>query len=117
MKAAARAKNLDMPGPGEYEVDQAPMNQANIAYWIGTDVRRDLAVPYSHLYPGPGNYDPEDQVKPPAVAFPKDLKITHIEKTNDPGPGSYSHMNTIGVMAAYQKSDNQQRQLGGPPKR
>ena len=26
MKTAVRAKNLDMPGPGEYEVDVYPMN-------------------------------------------------------------------------------------------
>ena len=45
MNTKTRPKNLDMPGPGEYEVDQYPMNQANIAYWIGTDVRRDLSVP------------------------------------------------------------------------
>ena len=26
MKTNMRQKNLDMPGPGEYEVDQIPMN-------------------------------------------------------------------------------------------
>ena len=68
MKHATKPRNLDQPGPGEYEVDVYPMNQANIAYWIGTDVRRDLAVPYSHMYPGPGQYDPEEQTKAPAVS-------------------------------------------------
>jgi hypothetical protein len=57
MKPNTKPRNLDCPGPGEYETDQYPMNQKNIAYWIGTDVRRDLSVPYSHLYPGPGHYD------------------------------------------------------------
>ena len=47
MKFNTRAKNLDMPGPGEYETDVAPMNMKNIAYWIGTDVRKDLGVPYA----------------------------------------------------------------------
>lgn len=97
MKPVVRDKNVDMPGPGEYETDQYPMNQANIAYWIGTDVRRDLAVPYSHLYPGPGNYDGDDGKKQPSVSFPKDIKNKPLEKTNDPGPGSYSHFETVGV--------------------
>ena len=39
MKFNQRAKNLDMPGPGEYETDVVPMNQKNPSYWIGTDVR------------------------------------------------------------------------------
>lgn len=30
------------------------MNQKNIAYWIGTDVRRDLGN--TKDYPGPGHY-------------------------------------------------------------
>lgn len=64
MKTSTRQKNIDVPGPGSYEVDVYPMNQANIAYWVGTDVRRDLAVPYSHMYPGPGggleDYNPHD---------------------------------------------------------
>ena len=105
MKTALRAKNLDMPGPGEYEVDVYPMNQSNIAYWIGTDVRRDLAVPYSHLYPGPGSYDGEDIKKEPAVSFPRDPKNTSVEKTNDPGPGTYAHFSSVGVMAAYQRNE------------
>jgi len=32
------------------------MYQKNIAYLIGTDTRKDMSVPYSHLYPGPGTY-------------------------------------------------------------
>ena len=68
MKNGVKVKNLDMPGPGEYNVDQYPMNQKNIAHWIGTDVRRDLAVPYAGMYPGPGSYEVIDVVKPPAVS-------------------------------------------------
>lgn len=68
IKQTTKPRNLDQPGPGEYEVDVYPMNQANIAYWIGTDVRRDLAVPYSHLYPGPGQYEADDTNKGPAVS-------------------------------------------------
>ena len=61
MKFNTRAKNLDMPGPGEYETDQIPMNHKNPAYWIGTDVRKDLGVPYAYMYPGPDHYWPEEQ--------------------------------------------------------
>ena len=49
--------NQDVPGPGTYEVDMYPMNQKNIAYWIGTDVRKDLGVPYAKDFPGPGTYN------------------------------------------------------------
>jgi len=51
-------RTIDFPGPTEYNTDIYPFNNKNIAYWIGTDVRRDMSVPYSHMYPGPGSYDP-----------------------------------------------------------
>ena len=57
IKPTTKAPNADFPGPGTYETDQYPMNQKNIAYWIGTDVRKDLGVPNAAIYPGPGNYD------------------------------------------------------------
>ena len=63
MKFNTRAKNLDMPGPGEYETDVAPMNHKNPAYWIGTDVRKDLGVPYAYMYPGPDHYDMAEPVE------------------------------------------------------
>ena len=53
-------KTIDFPGPAEYDTDTIPLNQKNLAYWIGTDVRRDMSVPYSHMYPGPGHYDPHE---------------------------------------------------------
>lgn len=62
MKTSTRAKNLDMPGPGEYEVDYVPMNQTDIAHLIGTDLRRDPGVPKAHLYPGPGHYEQDDRL-------------------------------------------------------
>ena len=48
---------MDFPGPGSYETDTIPMNFKNIAYWIGTDVRRDLGVPLARDFPGPGYYE------------------------------------------------------------
>ena len=99
------------------------MNQANIAYWIGTDVRRDLAVPYSHMYPGPGGgleeyypYDPMTQTAP-YVSFPKDQQKNYIEKTNDPGPGTYTHFDTVGVVAGYNKEEKHPRVSGIPAKK
>lgn len=68
MKFNTKPRNLDCPGPGEYETDQYPMNQKNISYWIGTDVRRDLSVPYSHLYPGPGHYEVDEQKQGPYIS-------------------------------------------------
>ena len=50
-------KNLDMPGPGEYETDVIPMHQSNVAHVIGTSVRSDLGVGKAHLFPGPGEYE------------------------------------------------------------
>lgn len=44
IKPQTKPKGIDVPGPGTYETDTYPMNQQNIAYWIGTDVRRDLSV-------------------------------------------------------------------------
>jgi len=43
------------------------MNYKNISYWIGTEVRRDMSIPYSHLYPGPGHYDHEQPMPGPYV--------------------------------------------------
>ena len=65
IKPVVKPKNLDVPGPAEYNVDRQPMNYKNISYWIGTEVRRDLSIPYSHLYPGPGHYDHEQPVPGP----------------------------------------------------
>lgn len=56
IKPVIKSSTQDVPGPGTYEVDQYPMNQKNISYWIGTDVRKDLGVPYAKDFPGPGSY-------------------------------------------------------------
>ena len=117
VKHSQKPRNLDQPGPGEYEVDTYPMNQANIAYWIGTDVRRDLAVPSSHMYPGPGQYEAEDMNKAPAVSFPRELKQTVVEKTNDPGPTTYAQFDTVGVLPGYAKQEVHPRVATIQPKR
>ena len=56
-KPGARTnKNLDMPGPGEYETDVVPLHHSNLAHVIGTSVRSDLGIGKAHLAPGPGSY-------------------------------------------------------------
>lgn len=50
-------KNLDQPGPGEYETDVVPLHHSNLQHVIGTGFRGDLGVGKSHLYPGPGEYE------------------------------------------------------------
>ena len=56
------------------------------------------------------HYDEEDQKNQIAVSFPKEHKVTHIEKTNDPGPGTYAHFASVGVMSAYQRNGANARQ-------
>lgn len=50
-------KNMDMPGPGEYETDVIPIHHSNVAHFIGTSVRSDLGVGKAYMYPGPGEYE------------------------------------------------------------
>lgn len=55
--AGVSNKNIDQPGPGEYEVDTIPNNQTNVAHVIGTGTRSNLGVGKAHLQPGPGDYE------------------------------------------------------------
>ena len=43
------ARGIDVPGPGTYATDVAPLNNKNIAYWIGTERRKSLSKPGAHL--------------------------------------------------------------------
>lgn len=104
IKPNLKNQNQDVPGPGTYEVDQYPMNQQNIAYWIGTDHRRDLGVPGAKDFPGPGEYEHGQQMHPgPYISFPGEKKKTSIVKTNDPGPASYHIHGTVGVIPEYNR--------------
>lgn len=109
MKPVVRAKNLDVPGVGDNEVDQAPMWMKSVAYWIGTDLRRDLAVPYSHLYPGPGSYEVQQDIGGAMISFPHEEKKTTIEKTYAPGPASYVNYGTVGQAHGYLKEERNAR--------
>ena len=45
IKLGARSnKNLEFPGPGEYETDAIPLHHSNVAHVIGTGLRSDLGI-------------------------------------------------------------------------
>ena len=101
-----------MPGVGNVEVDQTPMWMKNPQYWIGTDVRKDFAKPNAHLYPGPGAYNMELPIGGPEINIGKEAKKTSIEKTFEPGPGSYLTYGTIGNIRGYLKNETNPRVIG-----
>lgn len=106
----ALGKNIDQPGPGEYETDVIPIHHSNIAHYIGTSVRSDLGVGKAYMFPGPGEYEaPVDSTMDPRIriagTFGTEKKNTVIKKTFAPGPGSYEHMSTVGVMPNYLRTE------------
>ncbi len=103
IKTGARTnKNLDMPGPGEYETDVIPLHHSNLAHVIGTSVRSDLGVGKAHMQPGPGEYDHRMTTGEGAkVGFGTQKKQTKVKKTYDPGPGSYQLPSTVGHIPKY----------------
>lgn len=113
LKPTIKARNLDVPGVGNVEVDQAPLWMKNPQYWIGTDVRKDFARPNAHLYPGPGQYHQENShelpIGGPEINFGKDPKKTSIEKTFLPGPATYHTYGTVGNVRGYLKEEKNPR--------
>lgn len=104
IKAGGRTnKNLDMPGPGEYETDVIPLHHTNIAHVVGTSQRGDLGVGKAHLFPGPGEYETRGVIEKegPKVGFGSQPKNTVIKKTFEPGPGSYDLPTTVGHPPKY----------------
>lgn len=103
-------KNMDMPGPGEYETDVIPIHHSNVAYFIGTGVRSDLGVGKAYMYPGPGEYnqDVDPKMEPVlriAGTFGLEKKNTAVKKNFAPGPGSYDLPSTVGLMPQYLKTE------------
>lgn len=94
-------KNFDMPGPGEYETDVAPINNTNVAHVIGTSLRSDLGVGKAHLLPGPGEYETRPRLDGPLIGFGTEMKKNKLKKTFEPGPGSYEVMSTIGHLPKH----------------
>lgn len=54
IKTNSASKMMETPGPGEYETDVVPLNQASAAHVIGTGTRSDLGVGKAYNFPGPG---------------------------------------------------------------
>jgi len=94
-------KNFDMPGPGEYETDVAPLSNINVAHVVGTSLRGDLGVGKAHLFPGPGEYETRGAINGPAIGFGTEMKKNKLKKTFEPGPGSYEVAETIGHLPKY----------------
>ena len=102
IKTGARSnKNLDMPGPGEYETDVIPLHHQNVAHVIGTSVRSDLGVGKAHLYPGPGEYETRPKNESAQIGFGTQMKNTRVKKTFEPGPGSYDLPSSTGHIPKY----------------
>ena len=115
-------KNFDMPGPGEYETDVAPINNQNLNHIIGTSLRSDLGVGRTYMFPGPGEYETRSKVEGPHVGFGTEMKKNKLKKTFEPGPGSYEIQDTIGRLPKHvlmasaneqlsQKSGNMKSQI------
>lgn len=118
MNSKTRDRNLDMPGPGEYDMNVYPSNQANIQHVLGSDYRKDMSVPNAHLYPGPGSYEPfMDIAEGAAISFTRERKKTKIEKTYAPGPASYNALNTVGVANEYNRYERHDYKTHNAPLR
>lgn len=89
---------LGHPGPGEYE---PPLVSPGPAALIGTGQRSDLGIGKSFLGPGVGQYNISGRLDGPKSKFGHQKKVTSIEKTYEPGPGSYYLPNTIGNIPKY----------------
>ena len=107
IKTAGRGnKNLDLPGPGEYDpYTFVPSNYPpSIAHVMGTGQRSDLGVGKSHMFPGPGQYETDgSRIYGPGYqyGFGTEFKSTEIKKTFEPGPGSYDLPTTVGHIPKY----------------
>ena len=64
------------------------------------------------MYPGPGSYEAKDTLtKAAEVSFPKEAKVTTVEKTNAPGPATYTNYGSVGVMPRYQRNEANAREV------
>jgi len=118
MNTKSRDRNLDMPGPGEYDMNVYPSNQSNIAHWIGSDYRKDMSIPKAEHYPGPQSYYPNtEEYTGPAISFTREKKKNKVEKTYAPGPLSYQPLDTVGIIHGYNREERYPRQQYNAPLR
>jgi hypothetical protein len=78
-----------------------------------------MSVRNAHLYPGPGSYEPFYDISydGPAVSFTRDRKKIRIEKNYAPGPATYQPLDTVGVIAEYNRRENYPKELYNAPQR
>jgi hypothetical protein len=112
-KSPIKDQGMDVPGPGTYANVFPPKNH-NYAYWIGTDIRRDPTLENSKTVPGPGHYinGVHERRQGPYVGFTKEKKVTTLELSDEPGPGSYLEMGSVGVLPSYGQREVNPLQLG-----
>ena len=72
-----------------------------------------MAKHNAHLYPGPGHYETELPIGGNRISFIKDKKDTTIEKSFEPGPGSYAVYGTVGNLRGYLKEEKHPRVAPG----
>ena len=104
-KLGTRAKNLDVPGVGNVDVDMPPMWMKNVSHVFGTSFRPELTNAGNLVFPGPGEYEISKPLGGAPISFGKELKSTTVEKTYAPGPASYAIYGTVGVIRDYLKND------------
>ena len=68
---------------------------------IGTGKRSDLGIGKSYMSPGPGQYNLRGKLDGPQVGFGTERKKHKVEKSYDPGPGSYQLPGTVGNIPKY----------------
>jgi len=70
---------------------------------MGTGLWSDLGVGKSFLGPGVGKYNLNWEFNGPQIKFGNQRKTTNaeIEKTYEPGPGSYQIPGTVGNIPKY----------------
>lgn len=95
----AQKFGIDQPGPGDYEM--SPVRKGGPTHLIGTGKRSDLGVGKSFLSPGPGQYNLRGKLDGPQVGFGSARRSDKLEKSYDPGPGSYMLPGTVGNIPKY----------------
>jgi len=78
---------MDTPGPCDYDSNMIP--KLGATHLIGTGKRSDLGIGKSYMSPGPGQYNLRGKLDGPQVGFGTERKKHKVEKTYEPGPGSY----------------------------
>ena len=80
-------------------------------HWIGKEKRRDLALLHAAKLPGPDEYYILERPIGAHLTFPCEPKNTTVEKTNEPGPGTYAAYHSVGVLPKYIRDNKTQERM------